>query len=88
MKKIIFAVALMFVFSGLAFAEEVTPVYANGSPETVVNAWGTTNAELPHIKQGQTMTLMNGESFTCPAWFPMYCVDITGTSWFKARYSR
>jgi len=59
-----------------------------GSPERVVNVWGTTNSQLPHIKQGQTVTLTNGSSGYCPAWFPMYCVDITGTTWYKTRFSK
>lgn len=54
---------------------------SNGSPENVVNEWGMTNSQLPHILQGQTS---NGLS--CPFWFPMYCVDIRGTAWYQARW--
>lgn len=57
----------------------------NGSPELVVNIWGTSNSQLPHIMQGQTKTLINGTSYTCPVWFPMHCVDISGTAWFRSR---
>ena len=56
-----------------------------GSPEHVVNVWGTKNSDLPRIERGQTKVLANGTTYTCPIWFPMYCVDVTVTSWFKNR---
>lgn len=89
MKKIIFALAFSLLFVGVASADTIVCgtqpdgsfiSCGNGSPENVVNVWGTTNAQLPHILQGQTV---NGEY--CPAWFPMYCVDIRGTAWYQSR---
>lgn len=79
---------ITLAFVGFAYANPVhadcslTPC-GNGSPDSVVNAWGTTNSQLPKIKQGETR---NG--YTCPYWFPMYCVDISGTQYFKLRWTR
>jgi len=93
MKKIIFALAFSLVFVGFAGTVKADTCglqpdnsyipCGNGSPENTVNVWGTKNSQLPHILQGQSR---NG--FTCPVWYPMYCVDITGTSWYQARFGR
>lgn len=93
MKKVIVAVAFMVAFAGFVSTTDAAVCglqpdnsyipCGNGNPELVVNAWGTTNSQLPHILPGQTL---NGAS--CPVWFPMYCVDIRGTSWFQARWGR
>lgn len=64
----------------------VTCIAGGGNPELVVNVWGTTNSQLPHLKPGQTKVLLNGRTETCPFWFPMDCVDITGTAWYQARW--
>lgn len=87
MKNIIaiFALVALFSFAGVTHGADCVNFPAqcqsNGSPEMVVNVWGTTNSQLPHILQGQTR---NG--FLCPAWFPFYCVDISGTQYFKDRW--
>jgi hypothetical protein len=99
MKKTIYVLIVMLFITALghsqtAFAAtcgEIDPITNTvvtcgaGSPESVVNVWGTKNSDLPHILQGKTATLTNGSTYTCPAWFPMYCVDISGTSWFRNR---
>lgn len=64
----------------------VTCIAGGGSPEMVMNVWGTTNSQLPHLRPGQTKVLLNGRTETCPFWFPMDCVDITGTAWYQARW--
>lgn len=85
MKKAVVLFALFAVFSvgHVAKADtcDIDNPCGNGSPEMVVNVWGTNNAGIPHIKPGQTV---NGLS--CPAWFPMDCVDIRGTQYFISRW--
>lgn len=83
MKKVLYVFALALVFAGVVNSAEasVLPTPSNGSPEMVVNVWGTTNSQLPKIMQGQSRG-----NFTCPAWFPMYCVDISGTAYYQARW--
>ncbi len=93
MKKYIFIAIVAFAIIGFTNSTSASVcglqpdnsyvACGNGNPELVVNAWGTTNSQLPHIAPGQTV---NGAS--CPAWFPMYCVDIRGTSWFQARWGK
>lgn len=97
MKYVIIGVAFLFTIGGFVPSASAATVLCGdpslstpsityvgcggGSPELVVNAWGTTNNQLPHILQGSTV---NG--LTCPWWFPMYCVDIRGTAYFQARW--
>lgn len=60
-----------------------TVVCENGNPEMVVSVWGTTNSGVPHIQPGQYAA--DGKSL-CPAWFSTYCVDITGTAYYRALF--
>lgn len=60
----------------------------NGSPENVMNVWGTKNSQLPHIKQGESYIMSNGVKDTCPWWYPMYCVDVSVTQYWKDRWGK
>lgn len=98
MKKFIFVLALAFVvggFSGHAFAADCAlhpeECQGNGSPENVMNVWGTTNSQIPHIKPGTSVLFSNGAvtiDLGCPAWFSNYCVDVTVTQWWKDRWGQ
>ncbi len=79
MKKIILSLAFMFAFVGIAHADDtILPLpVGNGNPSMVVNAWGTTNSQLPHIKPGVA---------GCPWFYSIDCVDISGTAYYKARF--
>lgn len=63
-------------------------VCGNGNPEMVMNVWGTTNSQLPHILPGQSYRMSNGFLDTCPAWFTRYCVDISVTDYWKDRWGK
>lgn len=56
----------------------------NGNPEMVQNPWGGTNASVPHLVAGAMAVDAAGISFPCPGFFSTYCVDITGTEYYKA----
>ena len=90
MKKTIalFALVALFGIAGLTHADELPVQNGNGSPEAVVNIWGTTNSQLPQFAPGTSRKLTIGSVATCPFWFPMNCVDISGTAWYVARYTR
>ena len=86
MKKTIAGLVLSLMVTGVAFADVSDPIYANGSPEAVVNVWGTNNSQIPTFKPGETKVLSNGVAFICPLWFGnIRCVDVTVTNWFKVR---
>lgn len=76
------AVAGLLAIATPAFADTACGALnpcENGNPENVVNVWGTTNSQLPHIQRGQP---------GCPWFYPTYCVDISHTAWYMARFSR
>ena len=74
-----------FDFSYAATCSELNTC-SNGNPELVVGPTGFTNSQLPQIKPGESRVLLNGKTGSCPFWFPMNCVDITGTQYFIARW--
>lgn len=89
--------AFVFLFIGISSASAATDCVAhpeqcqsNGSPEFVMNVWGTTNSQIPHTKPGTVVLFRNqyGQSIDlgCPAWYPFYCVDITVTQYWKERW--
>lgn len=57
----------------------------NGSPESVIGGWGTTNAGVPHMSQGQVATDANGIHSTCQ-WMNG-CVNVYGTPWYAGLIS-
>lgn len=85
---VITGVAMLIPVSS-AFAASCSDVgvqCGNGSPELVTNVWGGTNADVPHVQPGQSFTDQWGTSFTCPAWFTNYCVDISHTAYYVSRH--
>lgn len=96
MKKavLIFSVIFVFALAGVAKADTLDcathplQCQGNGSPEIIVNVWGTTNAQIPHTAPGHTITYSNGVVSTCPIWFSTYCVDISNTQYFVDRWGR
>ena len=96
MKKIVSLLVLVAVFGfvGSVSADtvkcgDVDPVTnlvvscGNGSPENVVNVWGTSNSQIAHIQPGVTVTDEGGVPSTCPSWFTNYCVDISHTTYYR-----
>lgn len=59
----------------------------NGSPEMVMNVWGGTNSDVPHVQPGQSVTDQWGNVSVCPAWFTDYCVDISHTQYYIGRHA-
>ncbi len=55
----------------------------NGSPEMVVNIWGTTNQQITHATPGSVVKDAAGIASICPIWFTNYCVDISNTDYYK-----
>lgn len=76
--------SLALVAPSLALADDNQNNQQNGNPENVVSVWGLTNSQVPHVLPGQTIMDAAGIPFTCPAFFSTYCVDITGTEYYKA----
>lgn len=85
------AVVALFAFAVPALADTCNDNpggCGNGSPELVTNAWGTSNSQIPHILQGQSVVMSNGMTTMCPIWFPMYCVDISHTQYFLSHWGK
>lgn len=90
MKRImtfVFMFALIFSFSGIVKADTVdcsiVNCGSNGSPENVSNTWGGTNSSVPHVQPGEITYDEGGVPMPCPTWFTNYCVDISGTQYYK-----
>lgn len=60
-----------------------TVVCGNGNPELVVNGFGVTNSQVPHVAPGASVSDAAGITDTCPIWYKMGCLDIFGTEVYK-----
>lgn len=56
----------------------------NGSPELVMNIWGTTNSQIPHVKAGDVVYDEGGLPLPCPTiTWKIGCVDISHTDYYR-----